>query len=39
MDAMFQNWLKMIDEYLVPFLRSKTGMWVIIGITFIFILY
>ena len=29
---LFQNYLKILDNYIVPFLRSQTGMFVIIGI-------
>lgn len=39
MEIIFQKWLKIIDGYVVPFLRSQTGMWVIIGVFIFFILY
>ena len=39
MDKLHKNWLKMIDGYVVPFLRSKEGMGIIIGILIFIILY
>jgi len=39
MDKLHKNWLKMIDGYVVPFLRSKEGMGIIIGILIFLILY
>ena len=29
MDKVFKSWLTIIDDYVVPFLRSKTGMYVV----------
>ena len=35
----FQNYLKIVDNYVVPFLRSQNGMFVIIGIIIFLILF
>ena len=43
MDALikdlFKNYLKIVDNYIVPFLRSQNGMFVIIGIIILLILF
>ncbi len=39
MDKIHKYWLKIIDDYVVPFLRSKEGMGIIIGILIFLILY
>ena len=36
---LFKNYLKIVDNYIVPFLRSHTGMFVIIGIIIFLILF
>jgi len=36
---LFKNYLKIVDNYIVPFLRSQTGMWVVIGIIVFLILF
>ena len=36
---LFKNYLKMVDNYIVPFLRSQNGMFVIIGIIIFLILF
>ena len=46
-DKLYNNWLKIIDEYVAPFcreqlidfLRSKDGMYIILLVVFFFILY
>ena len=47
MDEFHKKWLKIIDDYVVPFirkqlitfLRSKEGMWIIISILALLILW
>ncbi len=39
MDKIHKSWLKLVDGTVVPFLRSKSGMYIILGITIWFILY
>ena len=36
---LFKNYLVIIDNYVVPFLRSQNGMFVIIGIIILLILF
>ena len=36
---LFKNYLVIIDNYIVPFLRSQNGMFVIIGIIIFLILF
>ena len=36
---LFQNYLKIVDNYIVTFLRSQNGMFVIIGIIILLILF
>ena len=35
---LFKNYLIIVDNYIIPFLRSKNGMFVIIGIIIFLIL-
>ena len=35
MDKVFKSWLTIIDDYVVPFLRSKTGMYVVSALIFV----
>ena len=47
MDEFHKKWIKIIDYYVVPFirkqvitfLRSKEGMWIILGILILLILW
>ena len=32
---LFKNYLKIVDNYIVPFLRSQNGMWVIMSSYFL----
>jgi len=32
MDEIFEGWLKIIDDYVVPFLRTKNGMYIVCGV-------
>ena len=34
----FKGWLKIIDDYVVPFLRTKNGMYVTWGILFLLLI-
>ena len=36
---LFKNYLKIVDNYIVPFLRSQNGMLVVIGIIIFLILF
>ena len=36
---LFKNYLKIVDNYIAPFLRSQNGMFVIIGIIILLILF
>ena len=36
---LFKNYLKIVDSYIIPFLRSQNGMFVIIGIIILLILF
>ena len=36
---LYTNYLKIMDNYIVPFLRSQNGMWVIIGIILFLMLF
>ncbi len=36
---LFKNYLKIIDNYVVPFLRSQNGFWVIIILIVFLILF
>ena len=38
MDQVFKAWLKMIDDYVVPFLRSKNGMYIVCGLIFVLLI-
>ena len=38
-EDLFKNYLKIMDNYIVPFLRSQNGMWVIIGIIVLLVLF
>ena len=35
MDEIFKGWLKVIDDYVVPFLRSKNGMYIVSALIFV----
>ena len=39
MENIYKTWLKIIDGYVVPFLRTKEGMGIILGILIFLILY
>ena len=32
MDEIFKGWLKIIDDYVVPFLRTKNGMYIVCAV-------
>ena len=36
---LFKNYLTIVDKYIIPFLRSQNGMFVIIGIIILLILF
>ena len=35
MDQIFKSWLKVMDDYVIPFLRSKNGMYIICALFFV----
>ena len=39
LEKIYQWWLKLIDNSVVPFLRSKLGMYIILGVIIWIIIY
>ena len=39
MDEIFKGWLKIIDDYVVPFLRTKNGMYIVCSVIFVFLAF
>ena len=39
LEKIYKWWLKLIDNSVVPFLRSKSGMYIILGVILWIILY
>lgn len=38
-DSLYKFWLDLMDNTVIPFLRSKPGMWIILGVILWIIIY
>jgi len=39
MDEIFKGWLKLMDDNVIPFLRTKNGMYIVCSVIFVFLVF